>query len=177
MILSENDNFFQQLDNLHREKHENRSRIVCSATAREELMNDMRYFNGSTGEVQVPQDEAYFDWETSEGHLNRLEDRIKSFCDKLEKTANNKDAPRLSPLKRFSIQDDRDENNFDLKVPKPGGTVFVRTKICKSHEEASEEDVHQHVRRFILTRESSGADQVQLPDRPKSAFAGSQQRR
>ncbi|XP_062620945.1 uncharacterized protein LOC134282559 [Saccostrea cucullata] len=143
IILSENDNFFQQLDNLHREKHENRSRIVCSATAREELMNDMRYFNGSTGEVQVPQDEAYFDWETSEGHLNRLEDRIKSFCDKLEKTANNKDAPRLSPLKRFSIQDDRDENNFDLKVPKPGGTVFVRTKICNSHEEASEEDIHQ----------------------------------
>lgn len=71
------------------------------------------------------------------------------------------------------------ENNFDLKVPKPGGTVFVRTKVCNSHVTPSAEpEVHQHVRRFILKRESGLLDdELQLPDRPKSAFAGSRQRR
>ena len=71
------------------------------------------------------------------------------------------------------------ENNFDLKVPKPGGTVFVRAKVCNSHVASSPEEVHQHVRRFILTRETGllDDDRLQLPDRPKSAFAGSRQRR
>ncbi|XP_048733639.2 uncharacterized protein LOC125649855 [Ostrea edulis] len=177
MMITDNDSLFKQLDNIHREKYENRSRIICSATAREELINDMRVFNGKSSEITLPNDDAYFDWETSEGNLIRLEDKIKGFCDKLEKTTNNKDAPKVSHLKRFSIQDDRDENNFELKVPKPGGTVFVRTKVCNSHESPSSDEVHQHVRRFVLTRESSSGDQIQLPDRPKSAFAGSRQRR
>jgi hypothetical protein len=107
-VMTDSDHLFQQLDNIHREKYENRSRIICSATAREELINDMRVFNGRTSEIALPNDDAYFDWETSEGNLIRLEDRIKSFCDKLERTANNKDTAKVSQLKRFSIQDDRD---------------------------------------------------------------------
>ena len=118
VMVNGSDSLFKQLDSLHREKHENRSKIICSATAREELMNDMRYLNGKTGEVSIPNDDSYFDWETSEGNLNRLEDKIKHFCDKLEKTANNKDTPKVLPLKRFSIQDDRDVcSYFSLLEP------------------------------------------------------------
>lgn len=112
MMITDNDSLFKQLDNIHREKYENRSRIICSATAREELINDMRVFNGKSSEITLPNDDAYFDWETSEGNLIRLEDKIKGFCDKLEKTTNNKDAPKVSHLKRFSIQDDRDASTL-----------------------------------------------------------------
>lgn len=91
------------MDSLYREKYENRFKIICFVIVREELINDMWYLNGKLSDVLILNDDVYFDWEISEGNFNRFEDKIKNFCDKLEKIVNNKDIFKVLFLKWFLI--------------------------------------------------------------------------
>ena len=101
----DNSDMFEQMGMLQREKYENRSKIVCSATARADL--DLRSMSGLNA-FSMQFDDDYFDWETSETHLQTLEDKIKNFCQTIEPNGYRETVPRVSSLRRFCIGEDRD---------------------------------------------------------------------
>jgi hypothetical protein len=43
----------------------------------------------------------------------------------------------------------QDDNAFEIKVPRPGGTVYVRTKQCDGKTD-SHGGEHQHVRHYVV---------------------------
>ncbi|OWF42181.1 uncharacterized protein LOC110461434 [Mizuhopecten yessoensis] len=163
----------EQIDLVQKEKTEARSKVICSAMAVSEInKTSMRNGGSSTSALTAmePFDEDYFDWETSERNLCNLEDRIKHFCSDGENKP-VKVAPQVAPLRRFSIRDEKeDDSSFDVKVPKPGGTVFIKSKPCHLPPNANiHPDGHQHVRRFVVTRDEAYDFSSMLSRRPKSA--------
>lgn len=49
--------------------------------------------------------------------------------------------------------------------------MFIKTRVCDNHIDVDNNDEeHQHVRRFIINRESSSAQEAARMSRPKSAF-------
>lgn len=101
----ENSDMFEHMEMLQKEKQDNRSKIICTATARADL--DLRSMNG-LNDISMLYDDDYFDWETSESHLQTLEEKMKSFCQKIETKSYRDAEPRISTLRRFSIKDERD---------------------------------------------------------------------
>ncbi|XP_033735728.1 uncharacterized protein LOC117324159 isoform X2 [Pecten maximus] len=163
----------EQIDQVQKEKTEVRSKVICSAMAVNEInKTSMRNGGSSTSALTAmePFDEDYFDWETSERNLCNLEDRIKQFCADGESKP-TKVTPQVAPLRRFSIRDEKeDESSFEVKVPKPGGTVFIKSKPCHLPPNANiHPDGHQHVRRFVVTRDETHDFSSMLSRRPKSA--------
>ncbi|XP_069118180.1 uncharacterized protein [Argopecten irradians] len=163
----------EQIDQVQKEKTEVRSKVICSAMAVSEInKTSMRNGGSSTSALTAlePFDEDYFDWETSERNLCNLEDRIKQFCSDGDSKP-TKVAPQVASLRRFSIRDEKeDETSFEVKVPKPGGTVFIKSKPCHLPPNANiHPDGHQHVRRFVVTRDETQDFSSVLSRRPKSA--------
>ncbi|XP_060069078.1 uncharacterized protein LOC132549175 [Ylistrum balloti] len=163
----------EQIDLVQKEKTEVRSKVICSAMAVSEINKTSMRNGGSSSSALTamePFDEDYFDWETSERNLCNLEDRIKQFCSDGDSRP-SKVAPQVAALRRFSIRDEKeDESSFEVKVPKPGGTVFIKSKPCHLPQKANiHSDGHQHVRRFVVTRDETQDISSMLSRRPKSA--------
>lgn len=97
----------QQMDQVQKEKTEVRSKVICSAMAVGELNRSNLRNGGSSTNVMEPFGDDYFDWETSERNLCSLEDRMKQFCTDGDSKV-SKVTPKISPLRRFSIKDDRE---------------------------------------------------------------------
>ncbi|KAJ8308906.1 hypothetical protein KUTeg_013780 [Tegillarca granosa] len=163
---------FDQIDSIQRAKSESRSKVVCSVAAREQLQQ-------TTNEVNLANiiDDEYFDWETSEKNLRNLEERIKQFCDKTNDEEAWRPPSNISSLKPFSIKENTlkmEETSFDIKVPKPGGTVFIKAKPCHFPRNIPvDSTIHQHVHRYIVSRDNSRSMAI---DRPKSAHISVVQR-
>ncbi|XP_067682167.1 uncharacterized protein [Haliotis asinina] len=148
---------FEEMEQLQKDKKEERSRIICSCTRkknenkRPEVCDDVN-------------DKEYFDWETSDSNLCVLENRIKSFCDQGTHSV-SKDRNHISELRRFQIERPQ-------YVPIPGGSVFVHRRPCRYPVNTPiNPALHQHVRRFMLSRKRHhmGTDTVCLSDvRPLS---------
>lgn len=67
-----------------------------------------------------------------------------------------------------SLQDD---SPFEIKVPKPGGTVFVRSRPCPHPGDtpSSDPNAHQHIRRYIVSHDEQYDYSMHFVRRPKSA--------
>lgn len=144
---------FEQMDQIQHQKTEARSNVICSLTAKEELRNYMKQTDhgGDSGFNALSNDD-FFDWETSDSNLNALEDKLRDFCSQFTRTIRG--PPLLAELKRFYIKDEReDDNAFEIKVPRPGGTVYVKTKHCDGKTDPNGGE-HQHVRHYVISRDN-----------------------
>ncbi|XP_071161966.1 uncharacterized protein [Mytilus edulis] len=156
---------FEQMDQIQHEKSEARSNVICTLSAKEELRNYMKQTDhGTESTVDGLSNDDFFDWETSDSNLRTLEDRLKDFCSQY--TSTTRGPPLLAELKRFYIKDEREEENaFELKVPRPGGTVYVRTKQCDGKTD-SHSGEHHHVRHYVISRDDKLDTSAMLPPRP-----------
>ncbi|KAK3599652.1 hypothetical protein CHS0354_029115 [Potamilus streckersoni] len=157
------DQIFEQMEMIQKEKTETRSKIMYSMAAKSEIRLDAQkaHLGKSADELYDMEDENdYFDRETSDSHLKRLEQRIREFCNNVSNGMSHEPL-RVNALKRFEIEGTED-------VPLPGGTVFVQKKPCLYPPSVQvSPDAHQHVRRFMISRELTTPFQM----RPKSAHA------
>ncbi|XP_074659542.1 uncharacterized protein LOC141912223 [Tubulanus polymorphus] len=105
------------------------------------------------------QGNEFTDFETSDASLSFLERRVGAFLQKYatgndknishvgtsrEATSQKQPPPRLTPLKRFEI-DER-----ELNVPKPGGRVMVRRKECRFANCPYLVKDHSHVKYHVV---------------------------
>ena len=102
--MVEDDNVFQQMEALQKEKTETRAKVICSAAAKTELRHEAeRARLGFPPEDLFDQDDDYFDWETSATNLKSLEEKIRSFCDTVS-TRNSNDPLIVNEMKTFQLQ-------------------------------------------------------------------------
>ncbi|XP_053395036.1 uncharacterized protein LOC123545038 isoform X2 [Mercenaria mercenaria] len=168
LVTEEFDHVFKQIDTIQRGKSAARSKVICSVTATNELREETeraQLLGFGADDMYDLHDENYFDYETSASNLKNLEDRIKVFCDEVRHRRIN-DPIRIDEMRCFQVKDS--EN-----VPMSGGTVFVNRKPCSYPKNARlSKDVHQHVRRYIITRDQARytASASALAIRPKSSL-------
>ncbi|XP_064621913.1 uncharacterized protein LOC135484417 isoform X2 [Lineus longissimus] len=93
-----------------------------------------------------------FDWETSDGGLRNLEDKVRRFVERPSEKAIGHGAS-IRPMRRFEIKTQAD-------IPVPGGTVFVRRKECRFGATNTVGE-HQHVRHFMLPKNAFQAIQLE----------------
>ncbi|KAL4239120.1 hypothetical protein ACF0H5_003822 [Mactra antiquata] len=166
LVTKEYDHVFQQIDTIQKEKSEARSKVICSVAAKNELReeterSDYRY---RADDIFDLHDDDYFDYETSAGNLKSLEERIKTFCNGVRQKRHN-DPLRIDEMRSFQVKDSD-------SVPMSGGTVYVNRRPCSYPKHARmSADVHQHVRRFIITRDQNRYSSSNMSLRPKSAMA------
>ena len=100
----EDDNVFQQMEAIQKEKVETRAKVICSTAAKTELRHEAeRARLGFPSEDIFDQDDEYFDWETSATNLKTLEDKIRSFCDVVSMRSSN-DPLVVNEMKTFQLQ-------------------------------------------------------------------------
>ncbi|XP_060602168.1 uncharacterized protein LOC132755327 isoform X2 [Ruditapes philippinarum] len=150
MVTQEYDHVFKQIDTIQRGKDIARSKVICSVAAKNELREETEraQLNYRPDDMYDLHDEDYFDYETSASNLKNLEDRMKVFCDEVRHKRVN-DHVRIDEMKCYHV---KDSDN----VPMSGGTVFVNRKPCSYPKNIRlSKDVHQHVRRYIITRDQN----------------------
>ncbi|KAK3109090.1 hypothetical protein FSP39_022755 [Pinctada imbricata] len=85
------------------------------------------------------------DYESNEANLSFLEDRLMSFHIRYGGQA--KAGMKLPKLARFKVGEKPDE---ELKLPKPGGKVWVRKRLCQFSDNKIQVKDHRHVRHHIV---------------------------
>lgn len=175
MVTQEYDHVFQQLETIQREKSSNRSKMICSVAAKNEIRTetDRAHLGMTADEMFDMHNDDYFDYETSSMNLKNLEMRVRQFCEVVG-SRRNSDPLRINGMKSFTVKDAD-------SVPLSGATVFVNRRPCSiPRGTRMSSDVHQHVRRFIITRDNNGypasastvrqKPSVVNSSRPKSAW-------
>ncbi|CAH1791914.1 unnamed protein product [Owenia fusiformis] len=159
-----------QIDELQKRKESSRNRILCSmivdpsksyessSGAKARSVSAPAVKNGEVEEAteepntteESEESDNYYDWETSEPALRTLEDRLMQFhkgCND-SPLINKKLQPTMWGLRRFDLKGPE-------AIPMSGGTVFVKTRLCKYPPGAQiDPEYHKHVRRFIIPKES-----------------------
>ncbi|XP_052275823.1 uncharacterized protein LOC127875051 isoform X2 [Dreissena polymorpha] len=159
------DHMFQQIDNLQREKSEARLKMICSVAAKAELRDETEraHLGYTADDMYDLHADDYFDYETSAGKLKNLEQRVKLFCDEVRQKRYN-DPLRVDEMRTFQVKDAD-------SVPITGGTVYVSRRPCIYPKSArTKNDAHQHIRRFIITRDQNKYTSSSAVLRPKSAM-------
>ncbi|GFO06617.1 CAMP-dependent protein kinase regulatory subunit [Plakobranchus ocellatus] len=86
---------------------------------------------------------GFDDYETSDVSLNVLENRIRTFFTKQIQTRQDL---KLPPLRRFKL----DLENADVSLPKPGGKVWIRKRLCRFANSEIKVKNHEHVRYHMV---------------------------
>ncbi|XP_005104170.1 uncharacterized protein LOC101848372 [Aplysia californica] len=108
---------------------------------------------------------GFDDYETSDVSLALLEKRIKSFFTEkvMSQTSTTMTTPRTSntrrqskdgdnqdlhlpPLRRFHV----DLQDADVNIPKPGGKVWIRKRLCRFANSSIKVKDHEHVRYHMV---------------------------
>ncbi|XP_035824244.1 uncharacterized protein LOC118477140 [Aplysia californica] len=154
---------FEEMEMITRENQENRMRLICSVSAKNELKEKLERVQRAASlekekrgeEFGELYDTDYFDWETSEDNLKDLEDRVVSFCRSVTPARPSSAVTRSTAAKQMITEMKRFEVEDPSLVPLPGGTVYVHKKPCRfaRSKTPASTSVHKHVRRFMLSRE------------------------
>ncbi|WAR19060.1 hypothetical protein MAR_000898 [Mya arenaria] len=172
LVTEEFDHVFQQIDTIQRGKSVARSKVICSVAAKSELRDETEraHLGYTADDMYDLHDDDYFDYETSASKLKSLEERMKTFCDGV-RTKRYNDPLRVDEMRTFIVKDSD-------SVPMSGGTVYVNRRPCLLPRNArAGSDVHQHVRRYIITRDASQYTSSASSLRPKSAMVVSNKQR
>ncbi|GFR88524.1 cAMP-dependent protein kinase regulatory subunit [Elysia marginata] len=86
---------------------------------------------------------GFDDYETSDVSLNVLENRIRTFFTKQIQTRQDL---KLPPLRRFKL----DLEDADVNLPKPGGKVWIRKRLCRFANSEVKVKNHEHVRYHMV---------------------------
>ena len=115
---------FEEMELVNRENQNNRMKIICSVSAKNELKDKLESFKSTANENEedFPElfDAEYFDWETSENNLRDLESRVTDFCRSVTPAGTSRDSNNarstpttqvlsrpvsaISEMKRFEIE-------------------------------------------------------------------------
>ncbi|XP_041353721.1 uncharacterized protein LOC121371698 isoform X2 [Gigantopelta aegis] len=137
---------FHQLQDIQKSRSDQRLRAVYSGSVRSRLRGGARNSSFDNSIESDHNEDDVIDWETSDRNLRHLEERIKTFCEKI-RTPNVRNKHRISEMRRFDIEDPQ-------YLPIPGGAVYVHKKACTSVGMGGPVP-HRHVRRFMLARPST----------------------
>ncbi|RUS91359.1 hypothetical protein EGW08_000876, partial [Elysia chlorotica] len=86
---------------------------------------------------------GFDDYETSDVSLNVLENRIRTF---FTKQVQSRQDLNLPPLRRFKL----DLEDADVNLPKPGGKVWIRKRLCRFANSEVKVKNHEHVRYHMV---------------------------
>ena len=96
---------FHQLQDIQKTRSDERLRAVYSGSVRSRLRNNAhrRSSFDQTSAVSDQNTDDVIDWETSDKNLTQLEERIKTFCEKI-RTPSARNKHRISEMRRFDIE-------------------------------------------------------------------------
>lgn len=86
---------------------------------------------------------GFDDYETSDASLHVLENRIRTF---FTKQIQSRQDLNLPPLRRFKL----DLEDADVTLPKPGGKVWIRKRLCRFANSEVKVKNHEHVRYHMV---------------------------